>query len=149
MRIVLQRVSEARVEVNGATTGSIGGGLLVLLGIRSGDTHADAEYLAGKVANLRVFRDSDGKMNRSVKEIGGAVLLVSQFTLYGDCRKGRRPSFVEAAAPEEARGLYENFTARLRAEGLHVETGIFQAEMQVHLANDGPVTLVLDSPTKI
>lgn len=145
MRAVLQRVSNARVEVDGAVTGSIGPGLLVLLGVGQGDTEKDADYLAGKIAGLRVFPDEAGKMNRSVAECSGALLVVSQFTLYGDCRKGRRPSFDGAAAPDHANRLYEYFVAQARAHGLRVETGVFQASMAVHLVNDGPVTLLLDS----
>lgn len=146
MRAVLQRVSEARVEVNGAVTGAIGRGLLVLLGVAREDTLRDADYLAEKIAGLRIFPDEQGKMNRSVQEVGGAVLVVSQFTLYGDTRKGRRPSFDRAAPPEQARALYEYFVQALRARGLTVETGVFQAMMQVHLVNDGPVTIICESP---
>jgi D-aminoacyl-tRNA deacylase len=145
MRVVVQRVSEARVEVDNAVTGSIGRGLVVLLGVGQGDTEADADYLAGKVVGLRVFPDESHKMNRSVADCGGALLVVSQFTLYGDCRKGRRPSFDGAAAPDLANRLYEYFVAKLREAGLRVETGIFQASMALHLVNDGPVTLILDS----
>ncbi len=145
MRAVVQRVSEARVEVDNAVTGSVGLGLMVLLGVGQGDTEKDAEYLADKVSGLRIFPDDSGKMNRSVADCGGAVLVISQFTLYGDCRKGRRPSFDHAAAPEFANQLYEYFVAELRARGLHVETGVFQASMSVHLVNQGPVTLILDS----
>ena len=145
MRAVLQRVSEARVEVDGAVTGSIGPGLVVLLGVGQGDTEKDADYLAGKIAGLRVFPDEAGKMNRCVAETSGALLVISQFTLYGDCRKGRRPSFDGAAGPEHALRLYEYFVARARALGLRVATGVFQATMAVHLVNDGPVTLILDS----
>lgn len=147
MRAVLQRVREARVEVNGSVTGSIGKGLLVLLGVAREDTTRDADYLAEKVAGLRIFPDEEGKMNRSVQEAGGAVLVVSQFTLYGDTRKGRRPSFDRAAPPEQARALYEYFVQALRARGLPVETGVFQAMMQVHLINDGPVTIICESPS--
>ena len=145
MRAVLQRVREARVEANGAVTGAIGIGLLVLLGVSRNDSKDDADYLADKIAGLRIFADEQGRMNRSVVEIGGAVLVVSQFTLYGDCRRGRRPSFDEAAPPDEARSLYEYFVERLRASNLKTETGVFQASMQVHLVNDGPVTLLLES----
>ena len=145
VRIVLQRVKEARVEVDGSVVGQIGPGLLVLLGITSSDDEKIAAHLAGKIVNLRIFPDDAGRMNRSVQDIGGSVLVVSQFTLYGDCRKGRRPSFDEAAPPEQARQLYEFFVSRLRDTQLQVQTGIFQAEMQVHLINDGPVTFVLDS----
>ncbi len=145
MRAVLQRVSKARVEVHGAITGSIGPGLVVLLGVGQGDTEKDADYLAGKIAGLRVFPDEAGKMNRSVADGSGALLVVSQFTLYGDCRKGRRPSFDGAAGPGHAHRLYEYFVAQARALGLQVATGVFQATMAVHLVNDGPVTLILDS----
>lgn len=145
MKIVLQRVKEARVEVAGAVTGAIGPGLLLLAGVASGDTQEDADYLAGKIVNLRIFPDAAGRMNRSVLETGGAVLVVSQFTLYGDCRKGRRPSFDAAAPPELARGLYEYLVEILRSSNIRVETGVFQAEMQVYLVNDGPVTFILDS----
>jgi D-aminoacyl-tRNA deacylase len=145
MRAVLQRVREARVEANGAVTGAIGIGLLVLLGVSRNDSKDDADYLAEKIAGLRIFADEQGRMNRSVVEIGGAVLVVSQFTLYGDCRRGRRPSFDEAAPPDEARSLYGYFVERLRASNLKTETGVFQASMQVHLVNDGPVTLLLES----
>jgi D-tyrosyl-tRNA(Tyr) deacylase len=145
MRAVIQRVSDARVEVAGETTGEIGGGLLVLLGVARDDGRKDAEYIADKITSLRVFADEDGKMNRSVKEIGGEVLVVSQFTLYGDVRRGRRPSYSDAAEPETARDLYEYFVELVRAAGLHTETGVFQAMMQVSLTNDGPVTILVDS----
>ena len=145
MRAVIQRVREARVEVDGATVGAIGTGMLVLLGVARDDTVADAAYLAEKTAGLRIFEDGDGKMNLALPEVGGAVLVVSQFTLLGDCRKGRRPGFTEAAPPELADALYGDFAATLRARGLTVATGVFRAEMLVHLVNDGPVTLLLDS----
>ena len=145
MRAVVQRVSRARVTVNGQTTGQIGRGLVVLLGVSSGDDEQAARQLADKIAELRVFEDEGGKMNRSLLESGGALLAVSQFTLYGDCRKGRRPSFDRAARPEQARALYEKFVEFLRARGLRVEEGVFQAMMEVELVNDGPVTLLLDS----
>ena len=145
MRAVLQRVERASVEVEGETVGSIGAGLLVLLGVAKGDTSAHADYLADKILNLRIFSDDAGKMNRSVIESGGGILAVSQFTLYGDCRKGRRPSFDDAAPPELARPLYEYFVERLRTANLLVETGVFQASMKISLVNDGPVTFVLDS----
>jgi len=145
MRIVLQRVSEARVRVDGEVIGEIGAGLMILLGVGRDDADADVAYLADKVAGLRIFEDEQGKMNRSVAELGGGVLVVSQFTLYGDCRKGRRPGFSAAASPERANQLYLEFAARLQATGLTVATGIFQADMQVELVNDGPVTMLLDS----
>jgi D-tyrosyl-tRNA(Tyr) deacylase len=142
---VLQRVAEARVVVAGETIGSVGHGLLVLLGVATADTEAEADLLAKKTAELRIFEDEAGKMNLSVKEKAGGVLVVSQFTLLADCRKGRRPSFIAAARPEQAIPLYERFCALLRAEGLPVATGRFGADMRVELVNDGPVTIVLDS----
>jgi len=145
MRAVVQRVSRAQVTVDGDTAGRIDRGLLVLLGVAADDTQDDVIYLAGKVAGLRIFEDDDGKMNRSVQDAGGAVLVVSQFTLLGDCRKGRRPSFVHAAPPETAEALYRSFVAELQGQGLPVETGRFQVHMDVELVNDGPVTLLLDS----
>jgi len=145
MRAVVQRVSRARVTVNGETAGEIGLGLLVLLGVGQADTEADATYLADKVSGLRVFEDAHGKMNRSVQDVGGSVLAVSQFTLYGDVRRGKRPSFDAAAAPEKARQLYEFFVERIRAAGLKCETGRFQETMKVELVNEGPVTILLDS----
>jgi D-tyrosyl-tRNA(Tyr) deacylase len=144
MRALLQRVTEARVIVDQVVTGEIGAGLLVFLGVSKLDTEADAEFVAGKVLNLRIFSDEQGKMNRSVLDTGGALLVVSQFTLYGDCRKGRRPSFDDAAPAEQARTLYEHFVAITRLS-LRVETGVFQADMSVSLTNDGPVTLILES----
>jgi D-tyrosyl-tRNA(Tyr) deacylase len=145
MRAVIQRVKRAKVTVNGETTVEIGTGLLVLLGVGRGDDEAAAEYLAAKTAGLRVFEDGDGKMNLSVTDVGGAVLAVSQFTLYGDVRKGKRPSFDEAAKPETARALYEYFVGRIRAAGVRCETGRFQEMMDVELVNDGPVTILMDS----
>ena len=145
MRAVIQRVSEASVIVNQKTVGAIGQGLMVLLGVARGDTSEDALYLAEKTAGLRIFEDDQGKMNRSVEEVGGGILVVSQFTLLGDCRKGRRPGFTEAAPPELADRLYEEYVEALRRRGISVATGVFRAEMQVHLVNDGPVTLLLDS----
>ena len=145
MRAVVQRVSRASVKVEGETVGEIGAGLLVLLGVAQGDSEADAGYLADKIAGLRIFEDTEGKMNRSVVEAGGALLAVSQFTLFGDVRRGKRPSFDAAARPEHANALYESFVAKLRAAGLRVETGKFQAMMQVALVNEGPVTILLDS----
>jgi D-tyrosyl-tRNA(Tyr) deacylase len=145
MRAVVQRVREARVEVGGEVVGAIGPGMLVLLGVARGDTPADAAYLAEKTAGLRIFEDAAGKMNLALSEVGGAALVVSQFTLLGDCRKGRRPGFTEAAPPELADALYADYAAALRGRGLNVATGVFRAEMLVHLINDGPVPLLLDS----
>jgi D-tyrosyl-tRNA(Tyr) deacylase len=145
VRAVVQRVSSARVEVAGKIAGSVGKGLLVLLGVAQGDTDRQAEWLAEKIAGLRIFEDEAGKMNLSLLEVGGAALIVSQFTLLADCRRGRRPSFTDAAPPEEADRLYQVFVAKLRSAGLPVETGVFQAHMDVHLVNDGPVTLILDA----
>ncbi len=145
MRAVLQRVSEARVRVAGKVVGEIGKGLLVLLGVGQGDDGASAQTLADKTAGLRIFEDAQGKMNLAVGEVGGAVLVVSQFTLYGDCRQGRRPGFSGAASPELANRLYLQFVQRLKDLGLTVGTGTFQAEMAVELVNNGPVTLLLDS----
>ena len=145
MRAVVQRVSRAKVTVAGEIAGEIGRGLLVLLGIGQDDTETDADYLAAKIAGLRIFEDDAGKMNRAVAEIGGAVLAVSQFTLYGDVRKGRRPSFDGAAGPEKARALYERFVNRMRETGLRCETGRFQEMMEVELVNDGPVTILVGS----
>jgi D-tyrosyl-tRNA(Tyr) deacylase len=144
MRVVLQRVARACVTVEGRVVGEIGRGLLLLAGFTDGDTEETLRWMADKVVGLRVFTDAEGKMNLSVEEIGGAVLVVSQFTLYGDARRGRRPSFVEAARPEVAVPLYERFVALLREAGRPVETGEFGAMMQVELVNDGPVTLVLE-----
>jgi D-aminoacyl-tRNA deacylase len=144
MRAVVQRVSRAKVTV-GQLTGEIGLGLLVLLGVGRQDTEQDCVYLAEKIAGLRIFEDEDGKMNRSVQDVGGSMLVVSQFTLYGDVRRGKRPSFDEAAPPEPARKLYELFVERIRAAGLRCETGKFQEMMQVELVNEGPVTILLDS----
>jgi D-tyrosyl-tRNA(Tyr) deacylase len=145
MRVVIQRVRQARVVVDTNVTGSIGCGLVVLLGIAKTDSEKDVEYLVEKVLGLRVFSDDSGKMNRSIREVGGSLLVVSQFTLYGDCRKGRRPSFDLAASPPEAARLYKYFVDMARQTGIAVETGVFQAHMEVHLVNDGPVTLICDS----
>jgi D-tyrosyl-tRNA(Tyr) deacylase len=145
MRAVVQRVSRAKVTVNDWISGEIGLGLLVLLGVGHEDTEADATYLAEKIAGLRIFEDHDGKMNRSVQDAGGSVLAVSQFTLYGDVRRGKRPSFDAAAPPEHARRMYEFFVERIRASGMRCETGRFQEMMQVELVNEGPVTILLDS----
>ena len=133
------------MEIDGEVAGSIGRGLLVLLGVGQGDSEKQAHWLADKIAGLRIFEDDAGKMNLSVEEVGGSALVVSQFTLYGDCRKGRRPSFTGAAPPEEADRLYQVFVARLKERGLPVSTGVFQAMMQVHLVNDGPVTVVVET----
>ncbi|MFP7754159.1 D-aminoacyl-tRNA deacylase [Thermodesulfobacteriota bacterium B35] len=145
MKTVIQRVTEARVDVNGECVGSIGAGLLVLLGVHADDTEEDADFLADKIVHLRVFEDASGRMNRSLLDIGGDLLVVSQFTLLGDCRKGRRPSWSAAAPPEQAQHLYRYFAAQIRQHGIHTETGRFRAHMQVSLVNDGPVTLLLDS----
>ncbi|GIP57377.1 D-aminoacyl-tRNA deacylase [Paenibacillus sp. FSL W8-0186] len=145
MRVVVQRCKEAKVTVDGTVIGSIGQGLMLLVGITHEDTEKEAAYLADKIAGLRIFEDDEGKMNRSVTDIGGAILSVSQFTLYGDCRKGKRPSFIAAARPETAEPLYERFNAMLRDKGLVVETGEFGADMDVQLTNWGPVTLMLES----
>jgi D-tyrosyl-tRNA(Tyr) deacylase len=145
MRAVIQRVTRAAVSVEGSTVGQIDSGLLVLLGVTHSDTEKDARYLAEKICNLRIFEDENNKLNLSVLDIGGKVLSVSQFTLYGDCRKGRRPSFTEAAEPQTAQKLYEKFNSYLEQMGVQVEKGVFQAYMQVELLNDGPVTMLLDS----
>lgn len=145
MRAVVQRVSRAKVTVNGSIAGEIGLGLLVLLGVGHQDTEGDVQYLADKIAGLRVFEDEAGKMNRSVRDAGGSILAVSQFTLYGDVRRGKRPSFDDAAPPDHARRLYELFVERIRIAGLRCETGRFQEMMQVELVNEGPVTILLDS----
>jgi D-aminoacyl-tRNA deacylase len=145
MRVVIQRVKEAHVDVAGLTIGAIRTGSLVLVGVTSADSPKDAEYLADKITHLRIFPDDLKRMNRSISEARGGLLVISQFTLYGDCRKGRRPSFDQAAPPEQAKSLYDYFVERLRLSNTIVETGVFQAEMEVHLINDGPVTFVLDS----
>jgi D-tyrosyl-tRNA(Tyr) deacylase len=145
MRAVVQRVKEAKVDVGGRTVGEIGVGLLVFLGVGLNDSEGDCEYLAGKVVHLRIFSDEQGLMNRSVLEMEGAILVVSQFTLWGDCLKGRRPSFTRAAPPEKARTLYDRFTELIREKGLKAATGVFQEMMEVHLVNDGPVTMLLDT----
>ena len=145
MRAILQRVSEAQVQIDGATVGEIDHGLLVLLGVTKSDTAVQARWLADKIVSLRIFNDAEGKMNLDVAEVGGAILVVSQFTLYGDCSKGRRPSFIDAAAPETAIPLYEEFINAIKAHGIPTATGRFGAMMQVSLINDGPVTLILDS----
>ena len=145
MRAVVQRVSRAQVTVNGETAGEIGLGLLILLGVGRDDSEGDAIYLAEKIVGLRVFEDQQGKMNLSMKDVGGSLLAVSQFTLYGDVRRGKRPSFDEASAPEKARALYEFFVSQIQAAGLRCETGRFQETMKVELVNEGPVTILLDS----
>ncbi|MCU1298280.1 MAG: D-tyrosyl-tRNA(Tyr) deacylase [Acidobacteriaceae bacterium] len=145
MRAVIQRVNRAKVTIDAETVGQIENGLLVLLGVSKADAEVDADYLAEKIAGLRIFEDANEKMNLSVTDIHGEVLLVSQFTLYGDMRRGRRPSFDHAASPERARELYEYFVGRMRAAGIKCETGRFQATMKVELVNEGPVTILLDS----
>ncbi len=145
MRCVVQRVTEASVTVNGETVGAVGPGLMVLIGVSTEDTDADLKYMAEKVPNLRIFDDENGVMNRSVLDAGGGILAVSQFTLYGDARGGRRPSYIRAAKPDEANDMYERLVAAWRAKGIHVETGRFRTDMQVSLVNDGPVTILLDS----
>ena len=145
MRAVIQRVKESSVSVNNRNIGKIGKGLLVLLGVAESDRPGDADYLSEKIINLRIFEDENGKMNRSLIETGGEMLVVSQFTLLGDCKKGRRPSFVNAAGPEKANELYEYFVKKVRNKGISVETGQFRAMMDVSLINDGPVTLIVES----
>ncbi len=145
MRAVVQRVSKSSVTVDGNVTGAIEKGLMVLLGVAEDDTAADAEYMANKIAGLRIFEDNEEKMNLSVKDVGGDILAVSQFTLLGDVRKGKRPSFSKAARPDEANDLYQKFIGFLREDGLRVEEGVFQTHMMVDLVNDGPVTILLDS----
>jgi len=146
MRAVVQRVKQSSVKTNGEIVGRIGQGLLVLLGVAKGDRAEDADYLANKILNLRIFEDEDGKMNRSLLETGGELLAVSQFTLLADCRKGRRPSFIAAAEPGKATELYEKFVERVRQTGVAVQTGRFRAMMEVALINDGPVTIIIESP---
>lgn len=145
MRAIIQRVTHASVTIDGAVKGAIGQGLMILLGVSEGDSEAEAVYLADKCTGLRIFTDENDKMNLSAADIGGSLLVISQFTLYGDCRKGKRPSFVRAARPEQAIPLYEKFLERCRESGLPVETGEFGADMQVELLNDGPVTIVMDT----
>jgi D-aminoacyl-tRNA deacylase len=148
MKAVIQRVSRASVSVDSAIVGEIGAGTVVLLAVAKGDSESDAEWLARKIVELRMFGDSDGKMNLSLKDVGGSILAISQFTLAGSCDKGRRPSFVDAAPPEEGKRLYEYFVEKVAGMGIPVATGIFQADMKVSLINDGPVTFILDSPGK-
>ena len=145
MRAVIQRVSRASVTVGGDVVGTVGRGLMVLLGVEKGDGQGDVVYMAQKISGLRVFEDDEGRMNRDLGEVGGAMLVVSQFTLLGDCRKGRRPSFIRAAAPEDAEVLYRGFVAEVRGHGIEVAEGRFQQQMDVELVNDGPVTLMIDS----
>ncbi len=145
MRAVIQRVLESSVRVDGQVVGEIGKGIMVLLGVEEGDTEKEAQYIADKVTGLRIFEDEEGKMNHSLQEVGGELLAISQFTLLGDARKGRRPSYSNAARPEEANLLYEYFVEKVRATGTKVEKGVFQADMKVSLINDGPVTILLDS----
>jgi D-tyrosyl-tRNA(Tyr) deacylase len=145
LRAVVQRVKSAHVDVNEATVGKIAEGLMVLIGVEKGDTEQDANYIADKLVGLRIFEDAEGKMNLSIKESGGQILAVSQFTLLGDVRKGRRPSFITAADPETGNRLYEQVVSNVKTHQVHVETGQFQTDMQVHLINDGPVTILLDS----
>jgi len=145
MRAVVQRVKKSRVIVGDNLVGEIGMGFNVLLGVEDGDDEKDLKYIVDKVVNLRVFEDSEGKMNLSIKDVGGEILAISQFTLLGDCRKGRRPSFICAARPDEAKKYYENFIEMVKKENINVESGIFQAEMMVEINNDGPVTILLDS----
>ena len=145
MRAVVQRVKNSSVNVGGDVVGKIGRGLLVLLGVANGDTTEDADFMANKIAHLRIFEDENQKMNRSLHDVGGEMLVVSQFTLLGDCRKGRRPSFINAAGPEQATELYEYFVKKTREQGISVQTGQFRAMMEVELINDGPVTLIIES----
>lgn len=145
MRAVIQRVKRARVTVEGSVVGNIGPGIVVLLGVGKDDNDSDINYMVEKIPNLRIFEDEQGKMNKSLIETGGEILLVSQFTLYGDCRKGRRPGFTDAAGPEKGNAFYQQVVKELKAKGIRVETGVFQAEMLVEIINDGPVTILLDS----
>ena len=148
MRAVIQRVKEARVEIEGSVVGEISKGVLIFLGVGENDTEKECEYMANKIMNLRIFPDENDLMNLSLQDIEGAALVVSQFTLWGDCRKGRRPSFIEAARPEKANKLYEHFIMLLKGKNVEVATGRFQAMMDVHLVNDGPVTILIDSSKK-
>lgn len=146
MKVVIQRVTSSNVVVDNRIVGEIGKGLTILLGVGKDDSQKDIDFFVDKISNLRIFSDDEGKMNRSLLDVQGELLIVSQFTLYGDCRKGRRPSFIDAAPPTIANELYENFCQAFRAAGIHVQTGIFQADMKVTIENDGPVTFVLESP---
>lgn len=148
MRVVVQRCKDAKVTVNGEVTGEISYGFVLLVGVTHDDTEEDVKYLVEKVAHLRIFEDEEGKMNRSLLDVGGGILSISQFTLYGDCRKGRRPNFMEAAKPEQAERLYHAFNASLKEKGIQVETGVFGAMMNVSFTNEGPVTLIIDSKNK-
>ena len=148
MRIIAQRAKNSFVTIDGETVGSIESGLVLLLGVGREDTEEDIDFLVGKVVNLRIFEDGEGKMNESLLETGGEILLVSQFTLYGDTRKGRRPSFIQAAPPEKAKAFYELFRDKLEALDVRVATGVFQADMEVHIVNDGPVTILLDTENR-
>lgn len=145
MRLVIQRVLESSVRIDGRVVGEIGRGYMVLCGVEDGDTQDDLRYCVDKTVNLRIFEDDAGKMNRSILDVGGAILAISQFTLHGDARHGRRPSFIRAARPEQAVPMYEAYCQGLRDAGIHVETGVFQADMKVSLINDGPVTMLIDS----
>jgi D-aminoacyl-tRNA deacylase len=145
VRAVVQRVKQSSVKVAGTETGNIGTGFLVFLGFAHNDTREDLDYLAAKIINLRAFEDADGKMNRSLQDVGGEMLIVSQFTLFADCRRGRRPSFTEAAASEKAQAFYDDFISIIKSQGIRVASGVFQADMEVSLINDGPVTFLLDS----
>lgn len=149
MRAVLQRVSESHVTVDGQLVGQISAGLAVLLAVASDDTHKDVAWMKRKILNLRIFSDDQGRLERSLSQVGGELLVVSQFTLYGDCRKGNRPSYARSAGPDQAQALYQQLVDELRVEGVRVETGRFQAIMQVHLVNDGPVTVILDSKLRV
>lgn len=149
MRVVIQRVLEASVTVDGQVIGKIGRGFCILLGVHQDDTNVEVEWMVSKIAQLRIFEDREGKMNLSLLDVGGDALVVSQFTLYADCRKGRRPSFIDAAPPDLANPLYESFCQRLKVEGIPVETGLFGAKMAVALVNDGPVTVIIDTPSRM
>lgn len=149
MRVVIQRVLEASVTVDGQVIGKIGRGFCILLGVHQDDSNVEVEWMVSKIAQLRIFEDREGKMNLSLLDVGGDALVVSQFTLYADCRKGRRPSFIDAAPPDLANPLYESFCQRLKVEGIPVETGLFGAKMAVALVNDGPVTVIIDTPSRM